>query len=378
MRRFFSFFYRHVCKPILFKFDPEKVHDHFMWLGSKLGRFKLAKDFFEQNFVYRGESLEQEVCSVRFANPVGIAGGFDKNARLTQIIPSLGFGFHEIGSITAKPYDGNPKPRLKRFPKTRSLWVNYGLKNKGASVIHDDLKNILSSGGEFKIPLFVNVAKTNCKETAEVKIAVEDYCESVKIFSDMASAFTINISCPNAFGGQPFHKPEDLEALLFGLDKLQPLSQLIFLKISPELTNLEIDSLLAVCDKHKVDGIIISNLRKKKVDEDFDPSERFLVAEHGGLSGKYLEPLADNMLKYIATKVKHKDCNPYVLIGLGGIFTAEDAYRKIRLGATLVQLITGMIFEGPQVIGEINEGLAKLLIRDGFSNISEAIGADIN
>ena len=381
MRSFFAFFYKFVCKPIFFKIDPEKVHDRFIWLGEQFGKVGFMRKFLAKIFVYENKSLEQTVVGIRFANPVGIAGGFDKDARLTEILPSVGFGFHEVGSITAKPYAGNPRPRLKRFPETKSLWVNYGLKNKGASTIHQNLEKLLSRGGSFRIPLFFNIAKTNCKETADVKCAVEDYCESVKIFKDMADVFMINISCPNAYGGQPFHAKDDLGMLLSALDKLlksEKINRPVFLKISPELTNSEVDDILDVCDKHKVDGIIISNLRKKKVEEDFAPSERGRVPAHGGLSGKYLEPFANNMLKYIATKVKGGRCRKYVLIGLGGIFNADDAYRKIRLGASLVQLITGMIFLGPQVIGEINEGLVKLLKHDGFENISEAVGADID
>lgn len=377
MRGIFALFYKYVCKPVFFKMDPEFVHDRFISMGEIFGKVGFIKKFFARIFVYESKSLEQEVCGIRFANPVGIAGGFDKDARLTRIMPSVGVGFHEVGSITAKPYGGNPKPRLKRFPKTKSLWVNYGLKNKGAVKLYEDLEKNVAKNGDFEIPIFFNIAKTNCKETADADTAVRDYCESVKIFLGLASVFTINISCPNAFGGQPFHNAEDLGKLLRALDELA-VTRPIFLKISPDLSSAQVDDILKVCDAHKVDGIIVSNLRKKKVVEDFHPSERGDIPEHGGLSGMYLQPFADHMLKYIATKVKRGECRKYTLIGLGGIFSAEDAYRKIRLGASLVQMITGMIFEGPQVIGQINEGLVKLLKRDGFENISEAVGADID
>lgn len=375
MRTLIGFFYKYISKPILFRFDPELVHDHFIWLGEFFGKIGFVKKLMGKVFVYRNPMLEQDILGVHFDNPIGIAGGFDKDAKLTQILPSIGLGYHEVGSITAKPYGGNPKPRLKRFPKTQSIWVNYGLKNKGAEVLGKKLSKM-----KFEFPIFFNIAKTNCKETADVKVAVEDYCVSVSTFKDMASVFTINISCPNAYGGQPFHAADDLEQLLSGLDDLIDKEQIdvpMFLKINPELSNEQVDAILAVCDTHQVDGIIIANLRKKKVQEDFAASERGQVAEHGGLSGKYQEPFADRMLKYIAGKVKRGECNDYVLVGLGGVFTAEDAYRKIRLGASLVQLITGLIFEGPQVIGQINEGLVKLLKRDGFEHVSEAIGVDV-
>ncbi len=371
MRKIFKFLYKRILKPVVFMIDPEAVHDFFIWFGEKLGKVGIFKSLMRKLFVYQSSVLEQEILGVKYKNPIGLAAGFDKDARLTQVLSSVGFGFHEIGSITAKPYDGNPKPRLKRFPKTQTLWVNYGLKNKSAKVIRESLE-----GKKFKIPIWTSAAKTNCKETVDVKVAVEDHCETLKHFSDITDVFVVNISCPNAFGGQPFHKPEDLEPLLSAVDAMN-LSQPIFVKISPDLSSAVVDSILEVCDKHKVDGFILTNLRKDKKDEDFEASERGQVETFGGMSGKYVEFYADRMLKYLTWKMKRNECKKYVLVGLGGVFSAEDAYKKIRLGASLVQLITGMIFEGPQVIAEINQGLVKLLEKDGFKHISEAVGVDV-
>ncbi len=369
-------FYKNVSKPILFQMDPERVHDRFISLGETLGRYKVARAFLsavstECNEVASSPILAQDLFGLHFSNPFGVAGGFDKDARLTDVFPALHFGFMEIGSVTWQPYPGNPLPRLMRFPKTGSIWVNYGLKNQGAEAIYNRLKQ-----KQFTISLWINVAKTNCKETVDRDAAVKDYCESLKIFRDLASVFTVNISCPNAFGGQPFHKAEDLDLLLKGVSTLQ-LAQPIFLKISPEISDSELDALLAVCDRYKVDGIIISNLRKEKVFEDIDPSERGNVPEHGGFSGAYLKPYADKMLAYVAGKIKRGECKKYILVGLGGVRTAEDAYKKIRLGANLVQLVTGMIFEGPQVIGDLSDGLYSLLKKDGFTRLQDAVGVDV-
>ncbi|MBT6069123.1 quinone-dependent dihydroorotate dehydrogenase [Candidatus Peregrinibacteria bacterium] len=380
MRTIFKILYKNVVKPVVFKFDPEFTHDVFTWIGEMSGRIGIVKWAMRKLFVYENEIISQDVLGVKYKNPVGLAGGFDKDAKLTQVLGSVGFGFNEIGAVTAKAYGGNAKPRLKRYIKTKSIWVNYGLKNKGAKAVHEDLKKMLDAGRKFEIPLWINVAKTNCSATADQAYAVEDYSETVRVFSDMVDVFVINISCPNTFGGQPFHKPEQLEALLSGLDKVKTetsFKQPYFLKLSPELSEAALDSILKICDQHQVDGLVISNLSKKKNMERMHESERVGVPEHGSLSGKYVEPDSDRVLEYVGRKVKKGECKKYVIVGVGGIFTAEDAYKKIRFGASLVELITGMIFEGPQVMSEINEGLAELLKKDGFKHISEAVGVDL-
>ncbi|MFH0926668.1 MAG: quinone-dependent dihydroorotate dehydrogenase, partial [bacterium] len=162
--------------------------------------------------------------------------------------------------------------------------------------------------------------------------------------------------CPNAFGGQPFSDPKKLDQLLTYIDQIYT-KKPIFIKMPPDLTEKQVDGILEVVKKHKIAGFICSNLTKKD--------------KNGGLSGKSVEELANKQIKYIYQKTRSK----YIIIGTGGIFSAEDAYRKIKLGASLVQLITGMIYEGPQLIGEINKGLVKLLKKDGYTNISQAVGS---
>ena len=179
---------------------------------------------------------------------------------------------------------------------------------------------------------------------------------------------TINISCPNAYGGQHFNEKTRLKKLLTALEKIRT-TKPIFLKLSPELKEKEIDDIIAVAEQHRVHGFIIANLIKKREDKKiFDRG----VPMIGGLSGKLAEEKANKMISYVYKKTKGK----FVIIGCGGIFSAKDAYTKIKLGASLVQLITGMIFEGPQLISEINQGLVRLLKKEGYKNISEAIGAD--
>ena len=300
---------------------------------------------------------------IKFKNPIGLAAGFDKDAYLPGILPSVGFGFTEVGTITGKPCEGNPKPRLWRLKNSKSLVVYYGLKNDGCEEISKRLKN-----QKFSIPVITSIGKTNSKETMEEKKGIADYLKAYKAFLDIGQVFDINISCPNAFGGLPFSDPKKLDNLLSQIDKI-PSKKPILLKMPPDLKDGELDEILKVVSKHKVSGFICSNLTKDRKKSERKITDKF-IPDHGGLSGKLVEDLANEQIAKIYQKTKGK----YVIIGLGGVFSAEDAYKKIKLGASLIQLITGMIFEGPQLISEINFGLVRLLKKDGFKNISRAIG----
>jgi dihydroorotate dehydrogenase len=356
--------YKHVLKPIFFINDPETVHDRVSKMGEVLGRFSIGQKLTRSMFGYTHPKLEQTILGINFKNPIGLSAGFDKNAELTDILPYVGFGFIEVGSITGNPCSGNPKPRLWRLPKSKSLAVYYGLKNDGCEVISKRLQH-----KKFEIPLGVNVAMTNCQDTVNIHNAINDYAKAFKVMEPLASYITVNISCPNTLGGQPFITPHKLDYLFDILDEI-PTQKPIFIKLSPDLTDAELNELLDVVHKHRIHGIICTNLTKQK--ENNPKVKDGFVPKVGGLSGKPVEEMSNRMLSHIY----RREGKRYVLIGLGGVFTAEDAYKKIRLGASLVQLITGMIFEGPQVISEINQGLVKLLERDGFKSLEEARGVD--
>lgn len=357
------FKYKYFFKPIFFRIDPEDVHNFTIRAGHILGKFWPTRIFFRIFLGFKDKSLEQTILGINFKNPVGLAAGFDKDAELLDILPAVGFGFAEIGSITGEPCPGNPRPRLWRLKESRGLVVYYGLKNKGCEIISEKLKN-----KKFSFPVGISVAMTNCKENLERDKAIADYAKAFGAFADIGDYITVNVSCPNAEGGQPFMDPEKLNRLLTSLDKIQT-ERPVFIKISPDLSRAETDLVLDVARVHRVQGIICSNLTKKRENEKILEKE---IPDVGGISGKPVEDLTERMISYIYQREGKK----FILVGCGGIFSAEDAYRKIKLGATLVQLITGMIFEGPQLISEINRGLAELLKKDGFKNISEAIGAD--
>jgi dihydroorotate dehydrogenase len=365
-----GFFYQKILKPVFFLADPESVHDRMTKFGILLGRFYSTRSLVTRLLNYENKMLEQTIAGIHFKNPIGLAAGFDKNAELTQIIPSVGFGFEEVGSITGEPCSGNPKPRLWRMKKSQSLMVYYGLKNDGCIAISEKLKNLLKiENCKLKIPLGISIAKTNCAATVGEEEGIKDYLKAYRTFVEagIGDYFTINISCPNAFGGEPFTTPDKLDRLLSALVKVK-CDKPMFIKMPAEISNETLDGLIEVARKHRITGFISTNLAKSRTNEKISKEDG--VPENGGMSGKVVQELSDKQIEYL-----YKKCGKeFVIIGCGGVFTAEDAYRKIRLGASLIQLITGMIYQGPQVIKEINQGLVDLLKADGFSNISEAVG----
>lgn len=344
--------------------DPEDAHDHMMKVGQFLGKYPLARNITKQIFSFEDPRLTQTINGITFKNPVGLSAGFDKNALLTDILPSVGFGFLELGSITGEPCPGNPRPRLWRLPKSQGLIVYYGLKNDGCEAIAERLKV-----KDFSVPIGISIAKTNNAQTCETQAGIDDYVKAYKTLSGVGNYDTINISCPNTFGGQPFTDKTRLDGLLGALNQVRN-KKPMYIKFSPDLSDEVLHDLVETAMVHKVDGIICSNLTKKKEnDRIMEP----LPTDKGGMSGKIVEGLANDQIQKVYKMTEGK----MTIIGVGGVFSAENAYQKIRSGANLLQLITGMIFEGPQVIGEINSGLVKLLERDGFKNISEARGVDV-
>ncbi|MEI7512480.1 MAG: quinone-dependent dihydroorotate dehydrogenase [Candidatus Uhrbacteria bacterium] len=355
--------YANIAKPFFFRQDPEVVHDRMIEFGKRLGRYSFTQSLTKGLFSYQNPTLSQTILGIQFENPVGLAAGFDKNAELTNILPSVGFGFEEVGSITGEVCEGNPKPRLWRLPKSKGLVVHYGLKNDGCEAIATRLHE-----KTFSFPIGTSIAKTNSATTVELQAGINDYVKAFKAFTSIGSYFTINISCPNAFGGEPFADPIKLEALLAAIDPI-PTTKPIFVKLTADISIPELDALVQVMNRHRVHGIILSNLTKRRDSDSIDQDELAQTGK-GGISGKPVYDLSNNLISHLYRTTNKK----YILIGVGGIFSAEDAYEKITRGASLVQLATGMIFQGPQLIGDINHGLVKLLQKDGFTNISEAVG----
>lgn len=343
--------------------DPEKVHHRSTRLGVLLGRFSFTQKLLGLFFNYQHPLLQQTIAGITFPNPVGLAAGFDKDARLTQILPSIGFGFEEIGSVTGTPCAGNAQPRVFRLPKDEALVINYGLCSLGAEAIARNLRT-----QRFRFPIGVSIARANNADIVmDVEKGIADYHKAFAFLKDLGDYLTINISCPNTPADRAFSTPKIFARLMESF-KDTHFPKPVFIKLKPDFSFAEVDAFIALADQYPfITGFIISNLTKDR---------RALTMFHegmkGGISGKPLVKKSNDLITYVYKKTQGR----YVLMGCGGIFTAEDAYEKIKAGASLVQLITGMIYEGPACIKKINKGLVALLKKDGYRNISEAIGVD--
>lgn len=355
-----------LTKKILFKIDPETTHNIFITLGELLGSNLLTRKIASAVFNYQHKKLNQKILGVSFENPVGLAAGFDYDANLTQILPQVGFGFMTIGTITNIPYEGNKKPRLGRLIKSKSLLVNKGFKNSGIDEVLKKLKN-----KKFEIPLGISVGKSNVPEIDTQEKAIKDITSAfIKVEKSKIpfSYYELNISCPNLSGKVSFYPTENLRELLSKVTSIK-LSKPVFIKMPLGKSDEEIVTMLNVIKRFEIAGVIFSNLSKDRNNPTL-VQEEVAKCGKGSFSGLPAQKRSTELIKL--TKQKFKD--RFVIIGCGGIFSAEDAYEKIKAGASLVQLITGMIYEGPGLISEINHGLVDSLKRDGFSNISDAVG----
>jgi dihydroorotate dehydrogenase subfamily 2 len=368
-----AFIYQNIIKPVFFLLDAEFVHKSHIFLGELLGKTFLKK-YMNWKFNYYSSKLKQKVAGINFSGPVGLAAGFDYEARLTQILYSLGFGFQSVGTITNLLYKGNPKPRLGRLPKSRSLMVYKGFKNEGSSLI---AKKLVLSGVEgYKIPVGISIGMSNNLSIKNTNDAVKDVVAAFKIFEKSKTKnkyFELNISCPNLINtATNFYKPVNLNLLLQSINRLK-IKKPIFVKMPISISNKEFLSLLNIISQYKIiKGVIIGNLLKDRKSPLLDKQEvnKFKV---GNFSGKPCEPRSNELIKLTYKKYGSK----LIIIGCGGVFNGQDAYKKIKLGASLIQLITGMIYQGPQVISQINLELEELLENDGFSNIKQAVGIEI-
>ena len=354
--------YKRFVRPVAFRQDAESVHNKAVKLGSFLGRHWITRKLVSLLYSYENRKLETEVLGIKFRNPIGLAAGFDKNGLLTGILPSLGFGFMEIGSITGERCEGNPRPRLWRLPKDRAIAVNYGLCNDGAEAVARRLQE-----RKHRIPLAVSVAKTN-DAGIKGRASVEDYNKGFELVKGIADFVVINISCPNTGDGCSFENPGLLSNLL---RRINNKGRIVFLKLSIDVDKKQVDEIIALARKHNICGFIIGNLSKKR--EGLKSSKEEVEKTRGGLSGDPAREKSNGLIKYVYRKTKGE----FIIIGVGGVFTARDAYEKIKSGASLVQVLTGMIYEGPGVVKRINKGLVRLLKRDGYRNIAEAVGRGI-
>jgi dihydroorotate dehydrogenase len=359
--------YRHLLRPVLFRLNPESCHDAAIRFLQLVSRIPGARAFLAAGHHFSHPSLATTLCGVSFQNPVGLAAGFDKSGRAIHALAALDFGHIEIGSVSADASAGNPKPRLFRLIADRALLVHYGLPNDGSEIIAKRL-----SQKPAPVPIGINIVTTNRGLHAPPDsddAIIKDYLTSVRRLKDNAAYIALNLSCPNTAHGRDFFTvPGNTRLLLTELQKLN-ITIPLFLKISPAGGPARIDALLEEIDGLSfVSGFAI-NLTPAKPRGLQSRSD--LWNRPGAISGKPISTVINEAIQAL-----HARINPdrYKIIAAGGIFSAEDAYLKIRLGASLVQLLTSLIYEGPGIASAINRGLSQLLTRDGFSNIAQAVG----
>lgn len=314
----------------------------------------------------RDESLKTRIGNLEFLNPVGLAAGFDKFITAPQAYSMFGFGFAELGSITCSPLSGNPKPRLWRIPDDEGLIVYHGLANGGS----EHALNKMSVLGKHNIPLGISIAPTT---GLELKDMSGDYLKTFLRLHSYADYITLNVSCPNVASCEKFAQVSFIKELAEKMRKLtkeRGIKKDIFIKIGPEFNDDDLERIVECCVSNEITGIIAINLIKDR--NIITPKSSVEKMNHpGGLSGGLLRKKSNEVIKKIYCLAGDK----LKIIGLGGIFTAEDAYEKIKCGASIVQIITGWIYGGPFQAKKINLGLANLIKKDGYKNITEAVGS---
>lgn len=358
-------FYQKILRPILFKTDPEKIH-HFVIGGlSLVSRIKPLVLLVRNYLNVTDSSLVVKIGSLHFSNPVGLAAGFDKNITAPLAYSMLGFGYAELGSVTLKAQPGNPKPRLWRIPKDKGLIVYYGLANCGAESVAQKMKKIK----DHSIPLGLSIAPTTGLTIADMAV---DYAHSFEKLIPSADYITLNVSCPNVANCDVFAQVSFIKELTEKINILKnKLNSTIdvFVKIGPDMTMEQYDEIVDICIQNNITAIISTNLIKNR--SSIIPISSVDELNHpGGISGKLVGEKNLEIIKHLYRRANGK----VKIIGVGGIFSAQDAYEKIKAGASAVQLITGFIYNGPFAVRDINKGLVELLKKDGYKNIGEAVG----
>jgi len=370
-------FWRKFARPALFRFDAEAAHE----IGIRALRRGFARPFYARETSYP-EFGSIERFGLTFSNPIGLAAGFDKNGVAVDQLASLGFGFVEVGTVTYRPQSGNPKPRLFRLPEDEALINRLGFNNDGARVVEERLRKV---GRKFVVG--VNIGKN--KEVPNEE-AVENYLACFDLLRPAADYVAVNVSSPNTPGLRELQRTENLDALLSALQrrnedpmnsgrtssfrrsasvKPKPRTPLL-VKISPDLKDSEIREIVDLCLARNVDGVIATNTTVSRDGLKTPDVERF---GPGGLSGR---PIAEKANHVISTIYKHSN-GKLPIVGVGGIFSAQDVFEKIAAGASLVQAYTGFVYGGPKFAQDLSRGLAELLERGRFTSLDEAVGYSI-
>lgn len=351
--------YKFLFRPLLFRLSSDYAHEITIKSASLLSQYKWLLKITGALYGYSDESLEQKIGGLRFPNPVGLAAGFDKNGTAAPFMQNLGFGFVEIGSVTANSCIGNPKPRTFRLPEDQSLINRLGLNNEGVLTISRRLKY-----RNLSIPMGVNIAKTHDPSIIGER-AIEDYRTSFDMVKNIADYITLNISCTNTTEGKTFEDPDSLYKLLKSLEiehdaSLPP----VLVKFSVDLDDSLLHELLDICEGFAIEGYVATNTSSLR--ENLKTRESVIQQiGKGGLSGKAIGAKSTAVIQKIHSYTKGLK----TIIGVGGINSTEDAIEKLKAGADLLQIYTGLVYEGPSLIKKINRGLVAYMEKHGIDHV---------
>jgi len=341
--------YKSLIKPILFRKNPEAAHHFTFAMIHRLFNLPIVSVLVRKMYAFEDKMLEREVFGLKFKNPIGLAAGFDKDAKIIDEMSMLGFGFIEIGTLTPKPQEGNPTPRLFRLPQDGALINRMGFNNGGVDNVLSRLRNrktdVLIGGN-------IGKNKTTPNEEAE-----NDYLYCLETLHPYVDYFVVNVSSPNTPNLRELQEKEPLKKLLLAVkmaNDLKSQPKPILLKIAPDLTDGQLDDIIDIISETKIDGVIATNttIDRSKLKTN---TEEVSQIGAGGVSGTVLKDRSTEVIKHLSEKSNKS----FPIIGVGGIFTAADAIEKLEAGASLVQVYTGMIYEGPGIVKEIKKGLLR-------------------
>jgi dihydroorotate dehydrogenase len=358
----------------LLKADPEWLHQQtmrsFSWLShTDRTSSKWVHNALQKSLCLQDSRLEQNLFGLQFPNPVGLAAGFDKDGVAARIWSSLGFGFAELGTVTFIPQPGNPPPRLFRLPLDQAALNRMGFNNSGAAAM---AARLAQEKGQFSIPIGVNLGKS---KVTPLEAAAEDYLNSFCLLKELGDYFVVNVSSPNTPGLRSLQDASMLSSILELLQKENNTHKPIFVKIAPDLEWEAIADIIRLAKTYQLAGIIATNttirregLKTQVIEKTGKPPQE----EAGGISGAPVRDRSTEVIRFIWQQTQGQ----IPIIGVGGIFTPEDAWTKITAGASLIQVYTGWIYEGPMMVRRILTGLLAKLEERGLNSISEAVGLD--
>ncbi len=359
------------------KSDPETAHRQMLNTLTKIEASrdtawgKLAIKQFQNSFCLQDSRLQQSLWGLDFPNIFGLAAGFDKDGTAAGIWDSFGFGFAELGAVTYHSQPGNPRPRMFRLPEDKAALNRMGANSLGAAAMADTLSQIWQRKAR-NIPIGINLCKS---KIAKLEDAAEDYVGSFKLLQDTADYFVINVSSPNTPGLRSLQAGSQLEPILSALQEANTKEQPILIKIAPDLDGEEIKDILDLALKYQLNGAIATNttirrdgLKTQILKETGKP----IIEEAGGISGKPVKERSTEVIRLIYQETGGK----LPIIGVGGIFTAQDAWDKIVAGASLLQVYTGWIYQGPWIVKDVLSGVLKRLESEGLDHVKDAVGLE--